>query len=96
MEKKQKCPLCGRLVSYEFFHEPYTKYIECSECVEFCIDEQSENFFNNTTEEIKKIASEKAKQSNAEKLFILRKPSDSEIKQNSKTTVQSEFIKRKT
>jgi len=92
--QKQDCPLCGTTAKYEFFHEPYTKHIECPVCAEFCIDEQAENFFRNTTEEFKKSASDEAKKSNSEYLYILRAPSDSEIKKDPKMVVKPEFIKR--
>ncbi len=91
---EQNCPLCGEPSAYEYFHEPYTKHIECPKCIEFCIDEQAENFFNNTTKELKQKASNEAKKSNSEYLFILRAPSNSELKKDPKTIIKSEFIKR--
>lgn len=76
----QKCPLCCSDAKYEIFHSPYCKHFTCPSCVEFCIDEQAEDFMKNTTEEIRRNSSLQARATVKGRMYIMRAPTEVETK----------------
>lgn len=78
----QTCPLCDQPASFREVSAPDGKMFECSACVEFFIDESSEEYLAHLQEvtrtEVRSKLQKSAKQSDSESLFVIRSPQPEE------------------
>lgn len=94
MTIEQTCPLCGGLAGYKINHHPiYCKHFYCRTCVEFCIDDESEIKMATKPAEHRAMASVRAKESNADRLFILRAPNAKERALDRTRDITTEFFR---
>lgn len=80
---QQACPLCGNPAEYRRVTSPEGKHFECPVCTRFFIDEHSEyeidSMVEMTRSEFKRGASECAKRSGPDRLYVVREPRADEL-----------------
>ena len=97
------CPLCDNVAECERVHSPYGKRFTCKSCTDFFIDQSSEAYLSElpevTRSETRKKLSESARDSGADRLFVIREPRIDEFggdgQQIARTRMIAEWVRSK-
>lgn len=86
------CPLCGSSAKFKGLDYGRHKHFQCPVCVEFIIDDSSENRLKTMEQEFRDKHSAHAKGSNAKRTWVIREPNDAELKRDRSLTMVGEFV----
>ena len=98
---QQPCPLCGRDASFHATSIPEGKCFTCQHCIEFWIDEYSEDHIASIPEVarsgIQQKLSLQAQKTSAGHLYVIREPKHNEITGDgygvAKTSLKTAWVK---